>query len=219
MKKSKKYLYFSGLFMIFFLLLIVAVKFVDVKPVGPQESEIGLAELNGKIHEIFGFSQAWYKITDLLGKVSILIACFFAVLGFYQLMKRKSLKRVDKDIWLLACVYVASAVAYAFFEVCVVNYRPVILEQNLLEASFPSSHTVLVICFVGTALHQFAHRIRDVKLKNIFVTVCAAIICVMVVGRLISGVHWFTDILGGVLLACSIVFAYMGLYEKLYTKN
>lgn len=219
MKKSRKYLCFAGVFMIFFLLLIAAVKLIDVKPIGPQGSSVGLATLNGKISEILGFSQAWYNITDLLGKVSILIAGFFAVLGLYQLIKRKSLMRVDKDIWLLACVYIVSAIAYIFFEICIVNYRPVILEENLLEASFPSSHTVLVICFVGTALHQFAHRIGDIKLKNIFVTVCAVIICVMIVGRLISGVHWFTDILGGMLLACSIVFAYVGLYEKLHEKN
>lgn len=219
MKKSKKYLCVSGLFMICFLLLIAAIKFVDVKPIGPLESKVGFASLNGKISEVFGFNQVWYDITDLLGKISILVAGFFAVLGLYQLIKRKSLKRVDGDIWLLACVYVVSAVAYVFFEKCIVNYRPVILEENLLEASFPSSHTVLVICFVGTALHQFAHRIKDIKLKNIFVTVCAVVICVMVVGRLISGVHWFTDILGGVLLACSIVFAYAGLYEKLSLKK
>lgn len=219
MKKSKKYLCVSGLFMILFLLLIAAIKFADVKPIGPQGSEIGLATLNGKIREIFGFNHIWYNITDLLGKVSILVACFFAVLGLYQLIKRKSLKKVDRDIWLLACVYIVSAVAYVFFEKCIINYRPIILEENLLEASFPSSHTVLVICFVGTALHQFAHRIKDIKLKNIFVAACAVIICVMVIGRLISGVHWFTDILGGVLLACSIVFAYAGLYEKLSLKK
>lgn len=219
MKKSKKYLYLSGLFMLLFLLLIALLKLTDVKAIGPLGSSVGLATLNGKISNIFDFNQTWYDITDLLGKISVLVAVFFAVLGLYQLVKRKSLKKVDKDIWLLACVYVVSAVAYVFFEICIINYRPIILEDNLLEASFPSSHTVLVICFAGTALHQFAHRIKNVKLKNIIVAVCALIICVMVVGRLISGVHWFTDILGGVLLGCSVVFAYAGLYEKLPAKR
>lgn len=219
MKKSKKYLYLSGLFMILFLLLIALLKLTDVKAIGPEGSLVGLATLNGKISDIFGFNQTWYNITDLLGKVSVFVAVFFALFGLYQLVKRKSLKKVDKDIWLLACVYVVSAVVYVFFEVCIINYRPIILEDNLLEASFPSSHTVLVICFAGTALHQFAHRIKDIKLKSIAVAVCALIICVMVVGRLISGVHWFTDILGGVLLGCSVVFAYAGMYEKLPAKR
>lgn len=214
MEKGRKYLSFAGIFMLLFLILTVAVKLVDVEQIGPLESSVGFAALNGKVSEIFKFNAAWYNITDVLGKLSILVAVFFAVIGVYQLVKRKSIARVDKDLLLLACAYIVSAIAYVFFEVCIINYRPVILEGDLLEASFPSSHTVLVICFVGTALHQFAHRIKDVKLKNISVAICSVIILLMIVGRLVSGVHWFTDILGGILLGCAIVFAYAGMYEK-----
>ncbi len=215
MNKSKKYLSIAGAFILLFAVLTVAVKLIDVKQIGPLGSSVGFAVLNGKISEIFKLNETWYGITDILGKLAILVAAFFAVMGVYQLIKRKSIARVDKDLLLLACAYIASAVAYVFFEVCIINYRPVILEGDLLEASFPSSHTVLVICLIGTALHQFAHRIKDARLKNILVAACSVIILVMIVGRLVSGVHWFTDILGGILLGCAIVFAYAGLYEKI----
>lgn len=107
-----------------------------------------------------------------------------------------------------------AAAVYVLFELFVVNYRPVILEESL-EASFPSSHTVLVICFMGTAVHQFLCRIKNRPLKVVAAVVGSAVIAVMVIGRLFSGVHWFTDILGGVLIGSAIVLAYLGAYAKI----
>lgn len=200
--------------LVLFVALLAAVKFVDVGAIGPQGSEIGLSAINGQVRDALGFSESWYGITDWLGILSILVALGFAFFGVCQLIHRRSFKKVDGDIYLLAGVYVLAAAVYVLFELFVVNYRPVILEESL-EASFPSSHTVLVICFMGTAVHQFLCRIKNRPLKVVAAVVGSAVIAVMVIGRLFSGVHWFTDILGGVLIGSAIVLAYLGAYAKI----
>lgn len=214
MTKSRKYFIWAAVLAVLFLALLAAVKFVDVGAIGPQGSEIGLSSINGQVRDALGFSDTWYGITDWLGVLSILVALGFALFGVCQLVRRRSFKKVDADIYLLAISYAAAAAIYVLFEVFVVNYRPVILEESL-EASFPSSHTVLVICFMGTAVHQFYCRIKHRALRGVAVAAGSAVIAVMVIGRLLSGVHWFTDILGGVLIGSAIVLAYLGAYAKI----
>lgn len=217
MTKSKKYFISAAALLVLFVALIAAVKFVDVGAIGPQGSEIGLSAINGQVRDTLGFSDTWYGITDWLGMLSILVALGFAFFGVSQLVHRRSLKKVDADIYLLALCYTVAAAVYVFFELFVVNYRPVILEGSL-EASFPSSHTVLVICFMGTAVHQFYCRIKNKPLRAAVMAAGLAVIAVMVVGRMLSGVHWFTDILGGVLIGSAIVLAYLGVYAKIKSR-
>lgn len=213
-KKRNTMWILSVIMLALFGILISLLKFVDVQAIGPKNSSVGLASVNGWFQELFGFQQIWYDITEVLGTAVLGIALGFALLGVWQLLKRKSLKKVDKDLYLLAGFYVAMMVVYAIFEVVVINYRPVILE-NELEASFPSSHTILSVCILGTAIQQFLLRVRVNALRYISVIVCVILLLLVVVGRMLSGVHWFTDIVGGVLISLSLIFAYLGFYEKL----
>ncbi|MBQ2911285.1 MAG: phosphatase PAP2 family protein, partial [Clostridia bacterium] len=89
----------------------------------------------------------------------------------------------------------------------VVNYRPVLI-NGYLEASYPSSTTMLVMCVMPTAIMQFNARIKNNVLKRFVASAIIAFIVFMVIGRLVSGVHWFTDIIGGVLLSAGLVMMY-----------
>ncbi|MBQ2119997.1 MAG: phosphatase PAP2 family protein, partial [Peptococcaceae bacterium] len=150
----------------------------------------------------------WYEITDWLGLLAVLFALFFAVLGLVQLVKRKNLWKVDYEIILLGMFYILVAVSYLFFEIAIVNYRPVMMD-NSLEASYPSSHAMIVICIMATAMIEFRKLFADKKaLRAVLNTVSAAIILITVIGRLLSGVHWFTDIIAGVLLSSALVMLY-----------
>ena len=203
---------------LFFGALICAVKFIDIQAIGPEGSQIGLASINGAIKNFFGFSEKIYDVTELLGLISLATAAGFAVFGLIQLIMRKSIKRVDGDLYLLAALYVAMAIFYVLFEVVVINHRPVILEGEL-EASFPSSHTLLSLCIMISAAHQFYHRLSSKLYKGIGLTVSVALATATTVLRLVSGVHWFTDIIGGILLSSALLFAYFAVFGMIKKKN
>jgi len=206
-RKSQGYFMAGGVMLALSLLLTVAVLTVDVQPIGPQGTKVGLATLNGSINKRVGVNLLWYDITDWLGVVAIAAAVGFAVLGLVQWVKRKNLLRVDKSILALGIFYLIVLALYVLFEGNVVNYRPIIMYRKP-EASFPSSHTMIVGGIMATAMIEFRHRIRNTAVRNIAQGVSLAIIAITIFGRLISGVHWFTDIAAGLLYSASVVTLY-----------
>lgn len=208
MKKfNAKKLILSLLFLLLFIVWTFLVKFIDVQKIGPLDSEVGFAVLNGFIHNLTGENLSLYILTDWLSIVPILFVFAFALIGLIQLIKRKSLLKVDYDILVLGGFYIAVFALYALFEVVVINYRPLLIE-GILEASYPSSTTMLVLCVMPTAIMQLNSRIKNKALKMSVISVLTAFVAFMVVARLLSGVHWLSDILGGVLLSVSLVFGY-----------
>ena len=190
-----------------FVLWTVLVCFVDVRAIGPQESSVGFATLNGYIHDLTGVNMRLYVITDWLGLVPIGVAFGFAVLGLVQWIKRKSLLKVDRSILTLGGFYIVVMAAYILFEIVVINYRPTLI-GGYLEASYPSSTTMLVMCVMPTAMMQFSKRIKNDLFRRCVMFIIIAFIVFMVIGRLVSGVHWITDIIGGALFSTSIVLIY-----------
>ena len=206
-KSKKMFGITAGLFLLFIVFTLM-VLVVDVQPIGPEESKVGFATINQSVFGCLGVNILWYEITDWLGLLAVLFAMFFAVLGLVQLVKRKNLWKVDYEIILLGMFYILVAVSYLFFEIAIVNYRPVMMD-NSLEASYPSSHAMIVICIMATAMIEFRKLFADKKaLRAVLNTVSAAIILITVIGRLLSGVHWFTDIIAGVLLSSALVMLY-----------
>lgn len=206
-KSTRRYSLIAAGWLLLFVLFTIAVSTIDVQSIGPEGSRVGLAAVNRALFERLGARTLWLNITEALGIVAILVAAGFALLGLYQAVRRKGILRVDGDLLALAAFYVAVALAYVFFEVVVINYRP-ILVGGALEASYPSSHTMLVVCIMSAAIMQFHRRIGSRPLRVGAEVISAAIIAVTVVGRLLSGMHWFTDIVGGLLLSVALVTLY-----------
>lgn len=216
MQNKKKQTLFIGVFLLLtFILFTVAIIKVDVQAIGPYGSKVGLATINNAVFHFFKVNLLWYHITDWLGLSAVFLALAFAILGLCQLIKRRSLLKVDGDIILLGVVYILIIGCYIFFEKYTINYRPLLLGGNL-EASYPSSHTMLVIIIMGTAITQFRRRIHSPSIKRLLVALCFIIIFITIMGRLVSGVHWFSDIIGGVLLSSSLCSIYYSLVITTY---
>lgn len=208
-ENEKKRILSAAGFIALFILWTAAIKCFDVQSIGPGGSAVGFAALNGFVHELFGVHMLLYVVTDWLGIVPLCFVLGFAGLGLIQLIKRKSLFKVDSDILALGGFYVAVLTVYFLFETVVINYRPVLID-GYLEASYPSSTTMLVMCVIPTAIMQFKVRIKNKLLQKIIFTL-AAFTVFMVIGRLVSGVHWFTDIVGGAILSAGLVTLYSGI--------
>ena len=193
--------------LIAFVMWTVAIRFVDVQAIGPQESSVGFATINQFVHNLMGVHMSLYTITDWLGLVPLGFVMGFALLGLIQWVKRKHLLKVDYSILVLGGFYIVVMAVYVLFEMLVVNYRPVLI-NGYLEASYPSSTTMLVMCVMPTAIMQFNSRIKNNVLKRFVAFAIIAFIVFMVIGRLVSGVHWITDIIGGALLSTGLVLIY-----------
>ena len=208
MEKKNSRLFWVGVGLLaVFVLWTVLIRFVDVEAIGPRQSSVGFATLNGYIHNLTGVNMSLYIITDWLGLVPIGVAFGFAVLGIVQCIKRKSLLKVDRSILTLGGFYIVVMAVYILFEIVVINYRPTLID-GYLEASYPSSTTILVMCVMPTAMMQLRTRIKnDLFRRGVMLTI-TVFIAFMVIGRLVSGVHWITDIIGGALLSTAIVLMY-----------
>lgn len=206
MKKMKS-LWIGLAILAAFALWTVLVHSIDVQAIGPNGSSVGFAALNKAVHETIGVHWGLYKVTDWLGLIPIGFVLGFAVLGLVQLIRRRSLFKVDRSILVLGGFYIVVMAMYLLFEEVAINYRPVLIDGNL-EASYPSSTTMLALCVLPTAMMQLKSRIRHIAVRRAVLVTLGALTAFMVVGRLISGVHWQTDIIGGVLLSVGLVMLY-----------
>ena len=177
-KNGKQVLFLGGIFIIAFAIWTALIQMVDVQPLGQNATNIGFATFNCWFHRLTNVNMTIYTITDWMGLIPLVVCLIFAGIGLVQLIKRRSLFKVDPDIIILGVYYVIVILAYFIFEIIPINYRPILI-NGIMEASYPSS-TILAIAFSAF----------------------------MVIGRLISGVHWFTDIVGGVLLSAGLFTVY-----------
>lgn len=206
----------SGITGLLFIVMIILVKKYDVAAIGPAGTEVGFSKINGFFMNILPYNDLWYNVTKYLGILAILTVACFGIIGLTQLVKRKKLFDVDTELLLLGGLYVVMGALYVFFEKIVINYRPVIMEgETSPEASFPSSHTMLICVVMGSAIILFRRYVKDKKLRLVLTIVAEVIIVITVLGRLISGVHWFTDIIGGILISICLVELYAGMFEKI----
>ncbi|MBQ9608829.1 MAG: phosphatase PAP2 family protein [Lachnospiraceae bacterium] len=213
MKRQSKFI-MAGVSGLLFIIWIVLVKTVDVDSIGPEGTSIGLSHINKSVSNLFGQRLFWYDATEVFGIIAILVAAAFALTGLIQLIKRKSPAKVDKEIYTLGGLYIIVIGLYVLFEVVIINYRPVIMPgEEHPEASFPSSHTMLICVVMGSAIMLLDKYIKNKSLCNALKILCALIMIVTVIGRLVSGVHWFTDIIGGVIISVALLAIFSGVLD------
>lgn len=206
-KENRKNFYIATCILAAFVLWTISIRFIDVQAVGPQGSTIGFSTINLFVHRLTGVHMSLYIITDWLGLVPLSFVIGFAFLGLRQWVKRKSLFKVDRSILILGGFYIVVIAIYFLFEKTVINYRPILINGSL-EASYPSSTTMLVLCVMPTSILQFNERLKSDIRRRCVAFLITAFIIFMVIGRFVSGVHWFTDIIGGALLSAGLVMMY-----------
>ncbi len=198
----------SAVLLVLCILFIVLIKSFDVAAIGPQDTAVGFSHLNQAFHNWTGTNMLWYRITEICGYLAILLALGFVALGAVQLFTRRSFMKVDPQIYAIGGLLVAIAVLYVLFEKVIINYRPIIMPGDTEpEASFPSSHTMLSCCVFGGALLLLPKYCKGLTLR-IGQIVLSVLLVITVVGRLVSGVHWLTDIMGGVLISLFLLSVY-----------
>ena len=212
MSTKKRNFIISTILILLSVVFTILVKVVDVKPVGVNETNIGFASINQFVFKTIGVNMIWYYITDWLGLIPVFTAMIYALIGCVQLIKRKSIFKIDKEIIILGLFYIIVISIYVFFEKVIVNYRPILM-NGFLEASYPSSHTLMTICLCGSSI-MVNRRLFDNKIVKFVNVVLVVIILITVIGRLISGVHWFTDIVGGMCISMALL---MVLYSTMQT--
>ena len=198
-KKGKFFITSVGL-LVLSIIYTLLVKFVDVKDIGPWNSSVGFSTLNKAVYQTIGVNMVWYDITKFLGYVSIIIAFVYALLGFKDLIENKSIKKVNRKIIILGVFYVAVLLTYVFFEKVIINYRPTLIDGEL-EASFPSSHTLLSLCICGSSVILTKYFIKNVDVRKKINFLTYVLMFSILFGRIISGVHWASDIIGGVIIS------------------
>ena len=208
MKRSERTGLLAGIGLLTaFVLWTLLIQCVDVQAAGPNGIKVGFAALNLWFHRLTGVHMTLYTITDWLGLVPIAVCLCFGALGAVQLVRRRSLLRVDPDILLLGLYYILVILGYLVFEMIPINYRPILI-SGVLEASYPSSTTLLVLSVMPTLQLQISRRARRPLVRRVTDVFAAAFSVFMVIGRLIAGVHWATDIIGAVLLSAGLFLLY-----------
>ena len=205
--KEKKLFYVGLILIAAFVFWTILILTIDVQPVGVNGTDVGFATLNRSFHNLTGVNMTIYYITDWLGLIPVFTTFVFFAVGVAQLIRRKSLFKVDKSIIILGIFYILVIAVYLFFESYIINYRPVLMNGRL-EASYPSSHTLMTICLMSVCIDQCSRLIRSKKINTAVKIISYAIIAVTIIGRLISGVHWFTDIIGGILISLTLLSLY-----------
>ena len=183
-----KLLRLGTILIVAFAIWTILIQVADVQPFGQNGTNIGFATLNCWFHKLTGVHMTLYTITDWLGLIPVFICILFAGMGFIQLVKRKSLFKVDYDIIFLGIYYVVVIACYLIFEMFPINYRPILIE-GIVEASYPSSTPLLVLCVMPTLTEQVNRRLENTVLKKIITIFVICFSVFMVLGKLISGVH------------------------------
>ena len=219
MKTRSKFI-ISGVLFALFAAFIAVIRTVDVAAIGPEETSVGLSAINKAFHELTGVNMGWYKVAEVLGLAALGMCGLAALFGLWQLITRRSLFKVDSTVYALGSLYALTLGLYALFEKIVVNYRPIIMpEDTHVEASFPSSHTVLAIVVFGSAMIVLGYYVKSGAILCVLRAICAVALAATVFARLWSGAHWLTDIIGGVLIGSSLLALAGGMFDVSSAKD
>lgn len=96
--------------------------------------------------------------------------------------------------------------------------RPIIGQNLLADYSFPSGHTFIAITFYGFLLY-LVMKDKESNYKKLKEGVLLFLIITIPLSRLILGVHYLTDVLGGITLGLAYLFFLIIMYENNFLKD
>ncbi|MBR6505244.1 phosphatase PAP2 family protein [Candidatus Saccharibacteria bacterium] len=147
----------------------------------------------------------WEKATDIILITALLVLGVFAALGLYQLITRKSFKKVDRNLLAFIPTFLIMAIIYIVFEkFLVINVRP----DGSGEPSFPSTHTMIVATVFFITMLNLKKYVRQKPLRIILDIVMLILIPLTAVGRVLANKHWPTDVLGGIIFSMILATIY-----------
>ena len=212
MKKIIDYL-LPMILLFVFIVFTILVKTVDVHYISGV-GYLGFYNVNMSIYQSvieLGKTGTFDKLTDIGLYLSFAVVLVFAVIGLVQLIKRKSLKKVDPIIYVLLATYVISVAFYFIFEIVKINASPLSTPEKI-KASYPSSHILFFSVFLSTGVIALFHYLNANKIIKLCSYVLVAIVCLMFsISRLYSGQHYLTDVIGSVLLSLLIISLFISL--------
>lgn len=218
MSKSKKLFLTTTILAVLSTLFTIIIAFVDKGNIGPNASDVGLSHFNKFFKNLIGQNELFYTISKVFGLLIFGIVLAYFIVAIIQIIKRKSIRKVDKKIWILGIFYIILALIYFAFELLKINYRPVLVDGKL-EPSYPSSHTLFAIFICVTAIYTNNKLITNKKINLISNTIVSLVGIITIIGRVLSGVHWITDVMGGLLISTTLALAYITLITYLSEKD
>ena len=214
----KKYLFLSIGFIVLYVVFTITLLFIDRQQAGPNAGIVGYASINAWFHNLTGVNMLLYDITDYGGIPPIIMGIVFGVLGLVEWIKRRSIRKVDNVLLILGAFYIVVFLVYILFEFMVINRRPILI-NGFHEVSYPSSTTFLSITFMLSAIIPIKKYTKKKSLKNVLIAFVYAYMLFLVIGRLISGVHWLTDIIGSIIIGLGLVFLYNFFIKLIISKT
>jgi undecaprenyl-diphosphatase len=218
MKNNKrKYLTISIIMFLISIVYTILVKTIDVRPIGPNNSYVGFSYINEIFKNILTYNKAFYKISKYAGFIPFIFVCFYALVGLNELIDKKSLKKVDIRLLILGGFYVLFVLVYVLFEKLAINYRPVIVDGSL-EASYPSTHTLLALLLCGSFIIMNNSMLKNNNIRKYLNLFSYILMFIIVITRFLSGVHWFSDIIGGIIISICLLSIFKTFILYLYKK-
>jgi undecaprenyl-diphosphatase len=209
MAKNKSNFVKSLVLLFITALFSVLATVVDRAAIGYNDTVVGFSTLNGAFHNRFGYNGICDTISDIAMGLAFLVVISFAIMGVMQLIREKSLLKVDKVILGLGVLYVVVALLYVVFGKIPINYRPILQPgETELETSFPSTHTLIIATVLGSAIQAWERLVKNEKLLKVLKIAAFAVIIIGILARMFAGVHWFTDILAGILFSMTLISFY-----------
>lgn len=211
MSKKTCYILATCMFLLFGILIALLLT-VDVTNSGVKGSNIGLSGINVPMRDIIGTSRLFYNISKIIGAIGVGLCAFLCAMLGFRVLRKKSLKALNKKEYALIGLYFVTAIFYVAFDKIVINYRPFIKwDESGPESSFPSTHSLMAIVIFAGLAHATSDYIKNELTLKIIQMACVIMALLVIIGRIFSGVHWITDIIGGIILGIGLVCIYLGI--------
>lgn len=192
----------AGILTVLFVAFTVAVKWLDVQVDGAHE--IGWASVNFWWRDLIGVSDVWRVVSDVAAVLTLLTLVGVIVWQVVALVRARGIHRATRHWLVLDGALGALRLCYLLFEFVVINYRPILID-GVAEASYPSSHVLLFATVCPLLMLTFWREIKSRPWRAGIVTLGVVLMLIGMVARALSGYHWLTDVLGGVLLGAVLV--------------